>query len=688
MGEIRTEVWENHLRNHPDEENFLKPFLNGFYVTWGAQRKAFNTILSTYLLNPEDYIKEIYGFNHEILLVYSPYERFEKRTIQASESFFNDVPVKGRAETLNYFLVSKDPQIKETLKDNIDSNSESRIIIAFTYQELLNSKGNTHFIRNSLDEQFFSRDLFDYKLPLVKDTYFFGRSIFIIDYYDAISRKENKGIFGLRKTGKTSVLYKLKRMVEKEDLGVFIIYDCKSPSIRKLRWFELLEKLIKDIAQTININLPDQDYTEKNVADLFIDLLKKVNNKEITIAFDEIDFISYNAIQDKHWKSDYIDFWQTIWSCQSMIRKFSFIISGVNPIVVEEDLVNGIQNPLFAIVSYKYLTGFSFDEMKEMVKKLGKRMGLNFEHEALEYLHKSYGGHPLLTRLAISYENSLHRNEKKPYTFTKTGLIQSAEKRDVELEFYCNHVISELQQFYPDEYMLIEFLSCNLIKDFLELSDDKTFVKHLESYGLLTYENKVPKIAIPVIGKHIAAQLARKENRKTILLIVNESDRKNWLSRRISSIISDLNYLEKQIGDQKLPSLFGPNSFPEMHKFMDISVCKNEKDFTAFTNTMSKCFVESIELYGKSLNEQKYLFSTISDTYPDLFESIYRIKLYRHSSDHLALDKRSLKMYDEYLQKDLETRQIKDVPDAYFILQQCTIDAMLNSIQIETCKLT
>ena len=52
MGTIRNEAREQHINNYPEEEELLKPFLDGFFVTWGRRRHAYNTELSVYFLNP------------------------------------------------------------------------------------------------------------------------------------------------------------------------------------------------------------------------------------------------------------------------------------------------------------------------------------------------------------------------------------------------------------------------------------------------------------------------------------------------------------------------------------------------------------------------------------------------------------------------------------------------------------
>ena len=46
MGRIHDDVYSYHLNAHTDEEPILRPFLQGFDVTWGRERKAYNTIVS------------------------------------------------------------------------------------------------------------------------------------------------------------------------------------------------------------------------------------------------------------------------------------------------------------------------------------------------------------------------------------------------------------------------------------------------------------------------------------------------------------------------------------------------------------------------------------------------------------------------------------------------------------------
>lgn len=689
MGSIRSEVRDQHLSQFPDEEGFLKAYLHSFYVTWGRRRKAYGTELSVYFLNPESFMLESFGFEQEVMLVYSSYASIEPRAIQAAESFMLDDPAKGRVEKLTYFFVSEAVDTEDWVYSYTSLHQESRLIIPINANDLRKNYADPWFVRNKISKLLYGRDLFDFRLPLEKDTYFFGRSELSVNLFDAVKRVENRGIFGLRKTGKTSLLYKVERMLEADSVAEVFYYDCKNPSIRKRRWYDLLGRIIKDVSNKYKIDV-SSDCNEESAADDFIQLIARID-KIVLLIFDEIEYISPVSIEDTHWHKDFLDFWQTFWACQSRHRKVSAMIAGVNPSVVEIDTFSGIQNPLFGIVSYDYLTGLTLPDTRNMIRTLGKRMGLKFEVEATDYLHNRYGGHPLLTRLACSVTNKIikENNETRPVTISKSRLKAEEEQRDTEIVFYCRHAVSELKQFYPDEYVMLELLASGQIHDFVELAAYPEYTKHLKSYGLLTQDsNKRPAMAIPVIGRYVGLELARREGRQTLLKVVRDEDRFQWLEKRKESIASDLRLLETAIKSAAQPSLFGVNSFPKADDFMDIKVVGSETDFKLFIDVCNKCFVESIENYGASISKPKYFWQEIKSTYGGLFDALHRIKVYRHHNFHLGLTQQVSSELLNFLGRDLEGKPINKVKDGYFVLQQCVMDELLSGIQIEIGKVT
>lgn len=511
----------------------------------------------------------------------------------------------------------------------------------------------------------------------------------MLDYRDAARRGENRGLFGLRKTGKTSFLFKLDRLLSTEGLST-LYFDCKSPSVRQLRWYELLEKVGIEIAAKVGVKFSAPS-DHRRYAEVFTKLLSQIPTEtRILIILDEIEYVSPFAIDDKHWVKDYLPFWQTIWAAQSVQRRISILIAGVNPSIVEVDRIEGTQNPLFGIVPYSFLRGLGRDEVLRMLKVLGKRMGLKFHEAAVDYMHTRYGGHPLLTRLAGSF---IHRSLKsskaeRPYEIDVAFLESQEDARDAELTFYCRHVVSELRDFYPDEYSLLEWLSAGRTADYLEFANYPEYIRHLREYGIVSNDaNGIPRVTLAVVGRFVALEEARREGRRTILRLVPSEERQVWLDRRKSAILDDLTEIQRLATIARLPPLFGPNSFPESHRFASQKVVVNEADFESFVNCCNRCFVESIEAYGTHQMNANYFWGDIRAAYPALHEALHRLKIYRHHRMHIRLMPAVEQALQRFLKQDLEDREPRNVDDIWFVLQQASLDALLNSLQVELARL-
>ena len=689
MGRIVPEVTSGHLNQHPDEESILRPFVQNFDVTWARKRRAFGSELSVYFLKPEKHMERAFGFESEILAVYSQYDALEPRTFQAIEQFLSDEPARGRVDTMIVFLISEAAEPVSWVKQYMTANPDSRLVAAFPAKKLRQPGGDSWGIRSVLSDQLYQRDLFNHRLPINSDFFFFGREELLFDLHNAFKRSENRGLFGLRKTGKTSVFFKLRRLVEASGNDVFIYIDCKFPPNRASRWHELLKRLASQLTEHASGSISSED---AHVSDTFLAALARINrDTRIAIVFDEIEYISPESPLDNHWQEDFIPFWQTIWHAQSLFSNLAVFVGGVNPTIVEKDLIGSTQNPLFGIVPHQYLGGLHPDEIRRMLRTLGRPMGIRFSTGAVNYIYKQYGGHPLLTRIACSiiYQTLRSSNEAFPYTVDETWLRHSEEYREAELGFYCGHVVSELHLFYPDEYELMAEIAKGNLADMFGLAIDPTFTTHLNNYGLLKRDRTGrPSISIPALERYVRLQDARVNGKQTISAIQPHSERERWLKTRKEQINDSLDELQRLVKALRQPTLFGPNSYPESHRFFKVKIVTNETEFATFINTCNRCFVESIESFGKSIGENNYFWKRIHKTYPALSHALRRIKVYRHNRVHIRLADKVSDDLNLFLSQDLAGQSPATVKELWFQFQQCVLDDLLVGALVETDRLT
>ena len=687
MGTIHRGV-EGHLRDYNHEVSLLAPFLQGFDVTWASRRRHYNTELSLYFLSPLSGSRDQFGFSSEVMLAINLGPTMQPRVVQAIEKCLGDEPAKGRVDQTLFFLISSDTNAETFLREYTSNNAQSRIPVLFK-RESLTAESDSWFVRNVIADQLFSRDLFDYALPLDNDLLFFGRDAIVAEFIDASKKSENRGLFGLRKTGKTSVLKKLERL-SKAAGNIVLYYDCKNPAIRNLRWDALLERVTNDILLTIQRPLPG-NAKGAHVSDQFAAAIKlEPRKKTVSLIFDEIEYISPICKLDPHWHADFVPFWQTMWSTQSEQRRLSFFVAGVNPSIIEMDTVQGVQNPMFGIVRVAYLSGFSERELKMMLDHFGNRMGLQFSSDAARYLLERYGGHPLITRMACSAANTeiSIRGVKRPVKVARHFLAETEEERERDIEFYSRHVISELRQFYPAEYEMLEMLASGNAADFTELSMEPEYTKHLREYGLITKQpGRRPGIKIPVLEKFVATERARRNGQSFPKYVVPKDSRTRWLRVRVGKILQDARDLEKIIGKSGLASLYGPNGIPEAERFFSLVPISDAPQFDHFINVCNRCLVEPLNEVGTARGIGDYLGRIIRSDYPELWYALERIRIYRHNSFHLALRQRSDEALQKFLDVDLGGRRVTQVEEVHFVLQQSVIDNLFIGIQcaIDRC---
>lgn len=482
-----------------------------WFVTFAKYQNFKGSDYSFAFLRPTERVQEAFRLEREILVLISRYDNFDSRTLDFVDKLMFEY--HNRLDKLCFILISNDKNINTKIKELTLREPESRIIVPFNYDEFFNENAQ-ECIWNRLKEQFYGRDLYSFESPLQNDTYFFGRNEFVHFFYDKYRTGENSGLFGLRKIGKTSVLYALERQLSaRDEFSIFI--DCQDPSLHKRRWFEALEFIIQKISFKLKSQsnfdlLAELDYSEINASISFVkDLRKiysKIDKKRILLIFDEIENLTYSLSPTEHWKSggDYISFWQAIRSAyQANNHLFSFLISGVNPKIIETGEINGFDNPIYRMITPKYLNFFNVEQVKEMVGTIGNYMGLTFDEEIFTFLTEEYGGHPFLIRQVCSFiHNDISNN--RPIRASKYYYKSKKEIFDKRLIDYIDLIIQVLKNWYPEEHILLEKLALgNSTLDSDKNVEQDILIQHLFGYNLITKDNQNYYIKINAVKSYL-----------------------------------------------------------------------------------------------------------------------------------------------------------------------------------------
>jgi len=251
-----------------DEKSIIRKLsIHNWYVTRVSSISLGGSRYRYALIKPVDRIARMFNIYREMLVVFSSYEKFEPRAFDVIDKLNIQ---ELRLEEICYIIISRDPEVGVSINNILKSNQESRVLVPFTYEELSSTDIDDFFI-NRMRREFFTRDLFGIQDPLKCDLYFFGRRELVHELVAKHECNENCGIFGLRKTGKTSILYSVERTLNKKK-SIPTLIDCQT--LHNKPWNLALQYVILQIVDKGGfspklIDCAEDRYTERNAADSF-----------------------------------------------------------------------------------------------------------------------------------------------------------------------------------------------------------------------------------------------------------------------------------------------------------------------------------------------------------------------------------------------------------------------------------
>ncbi|MCD4753139.1 MAG: hypothetical protein K8R40_08720 [Anaerolineaceae bacterium] len=617
-----------------EEQIILNKLKNEWYLTNSGQIFTLgHSRFRSFLIKPTQVFSEMFNIDREIICIFSNYESFEPRTLDAFDYAVSKYP-SLRIENVCRMLISKDRNTEEKISNLLKSDPEQPIVIPFTYEEL-SSTYDSYFIRNRFQKHFYTRDLFAFLSPLRKDLYFFGRSELIQSIVNRHRSGEHNALFGLRKSGKTSIIFAIERTLANHNEDTLII-DCENPSVHKLRWNELLHHIVELLRKKRNVDCQinsEKQYSEKKSASLFEkDILGIYNiaKQPTLLIFDEIERISPNTGSSDHWRSgeDFVYFWQTLrYFYQKYPEVFTYMLVGTNPYCVEKPTFGNHDNPLFGSIPFQYVPSFTIPQTRKMVRKLGRFMGLRFDELIYSKLNEDFGGHPFLMRYVCSTINSLSKGER-PIRVDKP--LYEKAKRDFLLHSkqYFEMIIQVLHEWYPDEYGMLVFLANEDIDAFNDFAQDSNYyTSHLVGYGLISMSDNGYCFNIESVKDYILTRNKYEDRRLTPEKQMEEiSKRRIALEKNLRLIIR--NQLKSFYG-RKIASQKVINAIPEKRR----ALLPVDIDQLLVSNKSSLYFLDLINIISREWGSFQNVFELDKSKLIIMLREINQLRRPEHAND-------------------------------------------------------
>ncbi len=532
-------------RFNEEQRKILDQLKEHWYLTSSGETiKIAQSSYEFFLMKPTPRTSEMFNLERELICVFSDYDNFETRALDAFDHAARRL-TKLRAETVCCVLISRFPDVEAKVDGLLKSDPEHAIVVPFTYEEL-KGRDAGKVVEDRFRKHFYTRDLFSFLSPLKKDTYFFGRANLINDLVNRYKSGEHAGLFGLRKSGKTSIVYAIERRLEASGDGV-ISLDCESPGVHQLRWYELLQKIVVEYRRVkeSKVKLDPTPYEEKGAADRYYEEMLRIHSSKrassTLIILDEIERLTPGTASSIHWKegSDFIYFWQTLRSFfQRHPNVFCYMLVGTNPNCVEAPIIAGQENPIYASLKAQYVPPFSVSQVKEMVARLGDYMGLKFDESIFTLLANDLGGHPFLIRQMCSLLNS-KASKLRPAKVDRALYSSTKKEFAMVAADHLEMMIQVLRDHYADEHEMLRMLSCGEDSQFLALArDNASYTRHLIGYGLVEASENGYCLTLESLGDLMRRRhVYQRQNLTQTEKISEISERRNSLEKSLRQVI-------------------------------------------------------------------------------------------------------------------------------------------------------
>jgi hypothetical protein len=280
--------------------------------------------------------------------------------------------------------------------------------------------------------------------PLKTDDVFVGRSdVFTFIRENLLGVHQNNVIIlhGQRRTGKTSVLYRLGQMMRDTHYGVLIDMQGK-PARGEV---DFLYSIADDIVFTLEdhgvvVDLPARSEFEEAPEFYFRSrflrgLQPHLNGKNLLLLFDEFEELQ-RRVEDGRLSPDIFQFLRNLMQHEKYV---DFVFSGTHKL---EDLGAEYWSVLFNIAAYKPITFLSYNEIRQLILEPIKESNLEYDSLAIDRIMDVTAGHPYFSQLVL-HEMIVYHNETERNYITVTDVNHALEQIVERGEAHFKYIWSE-----------------------------------------------------------------------------------------------------------------------------------------------------------------------------------------------------------------------------------------------------
>lgn len=347
------------------------------------------------LAKPADVLVKHFELAPEVIVLCAPWKAMQAKDIERTEAVFKS---EIRVDPGFALVISGDPDAEARLRAVVPDDRKYLFVTADMFESKTDPQS---FLHDLLCDMLGRRRLFDLRLPAM-GSQFFGRENELEALERDVLNGHCLGVFGLRKVGKTSLLRRVAQKFRdaKPEARRVIPVEVDLQEIpynrRSLAGAVGLigQQLDREIARA-KIQLP---VAERDPLDRLVQTAEHVEREmgaRVLLILDEYEVLLGGRIPS----SDGVELLTWLRGlAQGHAKAFSLVLAGRNSRLLAPARIGGADNPMYRFLRSVPLAGLTPEDCRSMVRKIGGRMALRFNHDALQLIVEETGGHPALVR--------------------------------------------------------------------------------------------------------------------------------------------------------------------------------------------------------------------------------------------------------------------------------------------------
>ena len=329
---------------------------------------------------------------------------------------------KGRSDVAAFLVYREHPDAMARLRMAELRIHDGVSPVPISFKEIEEAAGDRLRSRSLLDgycERYLSSpDLFDERNAVSDALSFFGRSDLLTRIADSLAGKRSVGVFGLRKSGKTSLILQLRHAMRRHPVvhidlqteGQGARFGTELMNVCLKRFADLAER--REVDASGALPLPERSLAAE-VATMFgsrlvavaANLEKAGYQMPMMLFLDEVDHVLPMKGDDDARASEYNAFFGALRGLCQQQRLLSLLVADVDPDCNRANHWPGLSarpNPVFSFFQEFFTAPFGEEDTRTMLGDIGGLMGREFDEPTLAEIHALSGGHPFVSRQLAS----------------------------------------------------------------------------------------------------------------------------------------------------------------------------------------------------------------------------------------------------------------------------------------------